>query len=105
MVEASPFCGLSRRLLVDGLVSVFGQVLSAGGPCLVSLEAPSGWGKTRVGREFYARLAAGQSEPRYWPAAIEDPDQARKAVRPARFERPGGSLPDGYPPKSWRHRL
>ena len=96
MVESSPFCGLSRRLLVDGLVSVFGQVLSGGGPWLVSLEAPSGWGKTRVGREFYARLAAGQSEPRYWPAAIEDPDQGRKAVRPARFERPGGSLPEFF---------
>ena len=81
-------------LLVDGLVSVYKRVLSGGGPCLVSLEAPSGWGKTRVGREFYARLAADrQSEPRYWPAVIEDPDQCRKAVRPARFERPGGSLP------------
>ena len=96
MVESSPFCGESRRLLVDGLVSVFDQVLSGGGPCLVSLEAPSGWGKTRVGREFYARLAAGQSEPRYWPAAIEDPDQGRKAVRPVRFERPGGSLPEFF---------
>ena len=96
MVESSPFCGESRRLLVDGLVSVFDRVLSGGGPCLVSLEAPSGWGKTRVGREFYARLAAGQSEPRYWPAAIEDPDQGRKAVRPARFERPGGSLPEFF---------
>ena len=96
MVESSPFCGESRRLLVDGLVSVFDQVCSDGGPCLVSLEAPSGWGKTRVAREFYARLAAGQSEPRYWPAAIEDPDQGRKAVRPARFERPGGSLPEFF---------
>ena len=64
MVESSPFCGVSRRLLVDGLVSVFDQVCSDGGPCLVSLEAPSGWGKTRVAREFYARLAADrQSEP------------------------------------------
>ena len=97
MVESSPFCGESRRLLVVGLVSVFDRVLSGGGPCLVSLEAPSGWGKTRVGREFYARLAADrQSEPRYWPAAIEDPDQGRKAVRPARFERPGGSLPEFF---------
>ena len=88
----SGFVGGSRVGLVDGLVGLFDEVVDVQRPCWVSLEAPSGWGKTRVGREFYARLAARQAEPAYWPARIDDLD--RKATFPARFERPGGSLPE-----------
>ena len=102
--------------MVDGLVSIYGSCLEKAEPCLVSLEAPSGWGKTRIGREFYALLAAPQSEPKYWPDEIAEADEGReiersasrrrrrrdpmllelharrKAVRPAPlFERPGGS--------------
>ncbi len=49
-----------------------------------------------MGREFYARLAARQSQPGYWPDEINDPDQGRKAVRPAQFEKPGRSLPEFF---------
>ena len=87
----SQFVGASRVGLVDGLVDVFTDVRDSGGSRWVSLEAPSGWGKTRVGREFYARLAAGQSSPRYWPDVIADPN--RKAVVPTGKRQPG-SLPE-----------
>ncbi len=87
----SQFVGASRVGLADGLVDLFTDVRDSGESRWVSLEAPSGWGKTRVGREFYARLAAGQSSPRYWPDVIADPN--RKAVVPT-GERPPGSLPE-----------
>ena len=87
----SQFVGASRVGLVDGLVDLFTDVRDSGESRWVSLEAPSGWGKTRVGREFYARLAAGQSSPRYWPDVIADPN--RKAVVP-KGKRPPGSLPE-----------
>ena len=82
--------------MVDGLVSIYDRVLRDGRPCLVSLEAPSGWGKTRVGREFYRRLVARRPMPRYWPDEINDPDQGRKAVRPAKFEKGRGALPEFF---------
>ena len=90
-VDLSPFVGQNRVLLVDGLVDLFGRVCDSGESLWVSLEAPSGWGKTRVGKQFYARLAAGQSLPPYWPATIADPN--RKSVTPV-GERQAGSLPD-----------
>ena len=83
--------GKSRELLVDGLERTFVQVRDSGESRWVSLEAPSGQGKTRVGREFYARLAARQSSPRYWPEAISNPD--RKAVVPT-GDREAWSLPE-----------
>ena len=117
MAEKTEFHGGSRRLTVDGLVSIYDSCSKEAEPCLVSLEAPSGWGKTRIVREFYARLAVPQSEPKYWPDEIAEADEGReversvsrrrrrsdpmllelharrKAVRPAPlFERPGGSV-------------
>ena len=86
------FVGDSRRALVDGLVGVFEEVCSERRPRWVSLEAPSGWGKTRVGRELYALLATRQSEPRYWPELIEGPD--RKTVEPLDYVTPPYALPE-----------
>jgi tetratricopeptide (TPR) repeat protein len=93
-----PFVGESRRLLVDGLVAVWDQVVATGYPQWVSLEAPSGWGKTRVATELYAALAATrQPEPRYWPPRItgspgEPVTSARKRVMPV-VEHVPGSVP------------
>lgn len=64
-----PFVGDSRHRVVDGLVDILDEMNSTGEPRWVSLEAPSGWGKTRVVQEFYARLAARQSN-HYWPETI-----------------------------------
>ena len=88
----TPFVGESRRLLVDGLVELFDDVKSTGMSRWVSIEAPSGWGKTRVGREFYARLAANQALPAYWPAEIAD--TRRKVTFPEVVERQAGSVPE-----------
>ncbi|MGN7200445.1 tetratricopeptide repeat protein [Arthrobacter sp. SAFR-044] len=66
-----PFVGEEQRIIVDDLVSAFNQVSTAQRPQWIHLTAPSGWGKTRIAREFYARLAADkQSTPNYWPDTI-----------------------------------
>ena len=90
--RSSGFVGESRVGLVDGLVDLYEDVREQRRSCWVSLEAPSGWGKTRVGRELYARLAATQVVPAYWPAVIEASD--RKVVEPREWTRPAGALPE-----------
>ena len=92
----SPFVGESRIKTVDGLVALYERVVQEGQPIWVSLEAPSGWGKTRVGHEFYSRLAARQEAPAYWPPRIDNPDLGRKAVHPPRFDSPEKSLPEFF---------
>jgi tetratricopeptide (TPR) repeat protein len=104
-----PFVGASRRVLVDGLVELFVRVRTERSPLWVSLEAPTGWGKTRVVHEFYKRLAAEQqSQPPYWPDSILDavpteerallgaPEGRRKRVYPETVVRTAGSLPDWF---------
>lgn len=92
------FVGAGRRAIVDGLMSAFDQVRTTDTPLWVSIEAPSGWGKTRIAREFYARLASErQSDPPYWPASIldgaSDVQFRRKRVHPT-VTHVAGSLPD-----------
>lgn len=90
------FVGAERRRLVAALETLFGEVGEAGQPRLVSLEAPLGWGKTRIVQELYGRLAAGQG---YWPPALtpsdeRDPLKTRKRVHPGDFlVAAGGELP------------
>jgi hypothetical protein len=109
-----PFLGQSRIRLVDGLLAVLAEAEARREARWVSLEAPSGWGKTRVAQALYARLAArpgvnaasgadGISPGRYWPATILEATDAipgdvasrRKRVfpDPARFNRSPGALP------------
>ncbi|WP_165913468.1 tetratricopeptide repeat protein [Marichromatium gracile] len=107
-ITQPPFVGASRMRLVDGLFSVLDEVKAQGETRLVSLEAPSGWGKTRVAQEFYARLAAREAESnpeRYWPASILDTipqarlDQVgsrRKHVYPKWVERTPNALPSFF---------
>ena len=91
----SPFVGESRLGLVKGLVEIYDDVLESGTSRWVSLEGPSGWGKTRVVHEVFARLSEKrQSEPRYWQGVIYDPDLGRKAAHPVSFVRPKDSLPE-----------
>jgi tetratricopeptide (TPR) repeat protein len=92
------FVGVGRRAVVEGLLAVFDDVRRTDTPAWVSIEAPSGWGKTRIAREFYARLAAErQTDPPYWPSSIlagaSDVQFRRKRVHPAVTHVPG-SLPD-----------
>ena len=95
----SKFRGESRRLLVEGLVSLYSGLGETNSdkksvkPVWVSLEAPPGWGKTRVGLQFYEHLAKEeQGETAYWPAEI-DTTLGRKRTYPTDFIRPEKSLP------------
>ena len=95
--EKRELVGRSRILLVDGLEAIYDDVVKSKTCCWVSLEGPSGWGKTRVVHELFKRLSKRQEEPRYWPDVIDDPDDrdsGRKAAQPRRFTRDASSLPD-----------
>lgn len=101
--KQAPFVGKSRIRLVDGLVNVVDAASTNNEACWVSLEAPSGWGKTRVVQQLYERLAARQ-EKRYWPATILEASESgkgdvlsrRKRIYPKStcFDREQGALPE-----------
>ncbi len=96
-----PFVGEGHRELVDDLVAEFEAVCSRQVPSWLSLEANTGWGKTRVVQEFYARLAALQPEPRYWPPSILTPAEEsvnvqRKRVHPALAKASDDALPSWF---------
>lgn len=97
------FVGAGRHAVVAGLVEAFDRVRAGGQAQWIRLEAPSGWGKTRVLREFYRSLATErQASPAYWPPDIlgsaDDPAHdvgtRRKRLVPDVVHTPG-SLP-GY---------
>ena len=106
MVNELPFVGVERRELVARLLGVFDEVVSSGSPRLVTLEADSGWGKSRLVQELYGRLAAERQESGFWPASIlgavsgrdvgslDSPDGRRKRIFPASFEPPVGAVPE-----------
>ncbi|MET0974489.1 MAG: tetratricopeptide repeat protein [Leifsonia sp.] len=93
------FVGEGRRGIEAGLLNLFDQARSDQRPVWVSLEAPTGWGKTRIAREFYATLArTRQTQPAYWPPAIVSRQagvsERRKIVNPPDFEHVPMSRPD-----------
>jgi tetratricopeptide (TPR) repeat protein len=106
VVTQPPFVGKSRMLVVDGLISIFDDMSHHQESRLISLEAPSGWGKTRVAQEFYARLAARQKYP-YWPKTILEASDAENldvASRRKRiFSKPDYCNPDieNFPEFMW----
>ena len=87
---ASVFVGEGRKALVKGIVDQLDNLTDFRGDscaCLISLEAPSGWGKTRVIQEVYKHIAERQSSP-YWPLSIipeseDDPVSRRKHLVPS----------------------
>jgi len=102
------FVGNGRKALVKGIVEQFDNLTNPFGEsrsCWVSLEAPSGWGKTRIGQEVYNCLAARQDK-QYWPETIlgsydielHDVAARRKRIFPNidEFEREAGSLPNFF---------
>jgi hypothetical protein len=94
------FLGDERRAVVDRLVREFDGCSADGRPRWVDLEAPSGWGKTRIVQELYRELSAHrQGEIPYWPEALSGHGDAslsvledRKVIRPLVSHIPG-SLP------------
>lgn len=96
----SNFTGKARQELVKGLVQLYDSLSDDRGakesrkPVWVSLEAPSGWGKTRVGVELYRSLADRQKDPKYWPSEIIDTAPLLKVVRPLKPKEGRRELPD-----------
>lgn len=89
-----PFTGIKRQELVDELDSAFEVVCDLRQPLWFSLEANTGWGKTRIIQEWYSRLAANQADPPYWAPTIQGTDEEhvncrRKRVAPSTTTRPG----------------
>ncbi|CCN40160.1 hypothetical protein VIBNIFTn2_120142 [Vibrio nigripulchritudo FTn2] len=93
----------NRVELIDGLQNTLNCVQDLRSSRWVSLEAPAGWGKTRIVHELYKRLAEDQILP-YWPLSITRPLnltsdtilQQRKCTFPTPdlFERSPSALPD-----------
>jgi tetratricopeptide (TPR) repeat protein len=101
-----PFVGLEREALVERLLAAYDGVIASGSPRLVTLEAATGWGKSRIVQELYRRLAAERQRSAFWPPSIldavaeaeqgslESPGGRRKRVFPASFVPPHGALPE-----------
>lgn len=98
----TPFVGQLRRLALERLIADFAVVSSSRTPRLVFLEAPLGWGKTRIVQELYAHLAAQQVQA-YWPPSLVDDTpihhveevlKRRKRLAPATFTVPRHVVPD-----------
>ena len=87
---ASVFVGEGRKALASGIIERLDNLTDYQGDsraCLISLEAPSGWGKTRIIQEVYKQIAERQPSP-YWPTSIipedeDDPVSRRKHLVPS----------------------
>jgi tetratricopeptide (TPR) repeat protein len=101
---SSPFLGVDRAKIVQGILEVYDRVRTTGESHWISIEAPSGWGKTRLVQEFYAELVkhcqSASDDPPYWPSRINetesrsghDIEARRKQLFPEVWHVPG-SLP------------
>lgn len=95
-----PFVGEHRREIVDRLVADF-HAAATGEPRITYLEAPLGWGKTRIVHELYAALA-GRQRDAYWPSAIVTDEaldgntvsRQRKRLTPGAFSVGRDALPE-----------
>ena len=91
------FVGARHLEAVEALERSYARVASGSGPRLVVLSAPTGYGKSRIVQELYARLAASQPLPAYWPARIEGNSalrwtDSRKCVFPSNPAIPPGAV-------------
>lgn len=94
-MQEGPFLG-SHREEVTYLEQRFNDLVAGESlKPIVLLEAPSGYGKSRIVREFYSKLADSQ---KYWPdlpSPASDPMSLRKVIGPdmADFVWEAGALP------------
>ncbi|NEN05698.1 tetratricopeptide repeat protein [Diaminobutyricibacter tongyongensis] len=98
-LNGAEFVGEGRRGIAAGLLELFDHMQREQRPVWVSLEAPTGWGKTRIAQEFYSALArTRQTQPAYWPATIVSEhaqvSERRKIVNPPAFVHVPMSRPD-----------
>jgi hypothetical protein len=101
------FVGEDRIKLVDDIELIYDSVKKSKKPHWISIEANSGWGKTRLIQEFYKRLAAKQVKGnQYWPSSIlkgnkfdqNDVSHKRKLIFPKQFD---SRKPGNYPEFLW----
>ena len=85
--------GESRIEVARRLERTFEEAHATNASRWVSLEAPSGWGKTTIARDLFRRLAARQPDPRYWPDEIVDATLGRKATNPLHVVPAPGAVP------------
>lgn len=98
MTDGSAFVGSAHRAAVSQLLDHY-RAVSVGGARVVCLVGPPGYGKTRIVQEFYARLAADQPEPAYWPGSLRELEgsemrailEGRKRVYPVEVYVPEGA--------------
>lgn len=88
--------GDKRAEIIDYLLGWYDAVAHGKGPFVVTLEAPTGMGKTRLVHEFYSQLArTRQAGVAYWPQELSTTDgqilTERKRIAPDRFAAPGGA--------------
>ena len=96
----------ARRELVDLLERAYLRVAGTAVPEWISIEAPSGWGKSRLVHELYRRLAAThQDDGAFWPSSLAgamaagaeggDPgvDAVRKRTFPEQLSPATGATP------------
>ena len=106
MVVELEFVDDARCELVDLLERAYLRVAGTGVPEWISIEAPSGWGKSRLVHELYRRLAAThQDDGAFWPPSLAgamaagaeggDPgvDAVRKRTFPEQLSPATGATP------------
>lgn len=81
------FVGAGRLALVGTLRDAFEAAVRDGTLRTEVIEAPAGWGKTRIVQELYGQLALLQRHPPYWPATIS-------GLHPVTVTPPAAARPD-----------
>lgn len=100
-VEAAPFVG--RDEVFETLFALW-QGVRDGGPCVARLQAPAGFGKTRLSSELAARVAAAGGQVRRLLCRLEWCHQPLQPVLSALSDYARGRAADDTPPRR-AHRL
>ena len=95
------FIGEGRYRVVASLFKLYKRIQISNKPIFVTIEAPSGWGKTRIVKELYKRIASTQTSV-YWPSEINSHksqesvtiEDKRKQIIPSTINRAKNSVPD-----------
>lgn len=95
--------GKERQDLVRSMASAFDSVSRGGDSQWWSLEAPPGWGKTRLLQALFEELSSGQHEPAYWPPTLHDEEDASDlgSSRKRLYPDPRACSPHATPQYFW----
>ena len=85
--------------IVDGLLEEYARIRSGQpGPSVFILNAPSGYGKSRIIREFYERIRNPVEGKPYWPSLVREqrPDTRSLGVDPLPDRKVLGPAPEAF---------